>query len=183
VALLPDLAAELVRLKVDVLVAEATLATRARRTPREAAATAQRGPSQGLARGRPLEPGHTVPQSSAERGRGRGCALGLQASPIPVQEPGELGGAFSAMRRGRVDALFVGDDPVFFTHRTRLLDLAGKSRLPTMFGWRDFAAAGGLMSYGPNFSAMFGRAAVYVDKILKGAQPGDLPVEQPSAHD
>jgi ABC-type uncharacterized transport system substrate-binding protein len=69
---------------------------------------------------------------------------------------------------------------MFTTNRRRLLDLVARSRLPMIFGSRDIVAAGGLMSYGPNFSDMFGRAATYVDKILKGAKPADLPIEQPT---
>jgi hypothetical protein len=82
------------------------------------------------------------------------------------------------MARAQVDALFVADDPMFFTSRTRLVELAAKSRLPTTFAHRDFVTAGGLMSYGPSLSERFRLAATYVDKILKGAKPADLPVEQ-----
>ena len=84
------------------------------------------------------------------------------------------------MVREKVDAVFLGDSPIFSTHRIRLLDLAAKHRLPMIFGYQEWMPAGGLMSYGPSFGEMFGRAAVYVDKILKGARPGDLPVEQPT---
>jgi putative tryptophan/tyrosine transport system substrate-binding protein len=105
-------------------------------------------------------------------------ALRLHLLPIAVQEPGEFEGAFSAMARAQVDALFVADDPMFFTSRTRLVELAAKSRLPTMFAHRGFVPAGGLMSYGPSLSERFRLAATYVDKILKGRKPSDLPVEQ-----
>jgi putative ABC transport system substrate-binding protein len=85
------------------------------------------------------------------------------------------------MTRGRAGALLVLPDPVFnFLHRARIVDLAEKSRLPAMYGARDFAAAGGLMVYGPNYADLFRRAATYVVKILKGASPADLPVEQPT---
>jgi putative ABC transport system substrate-binding protein len=106
-------------------------------------------------------------------------SLRLHLLPIAVQGPGEFEGAFSAMARAQVGALFVADDPMFLTSRTRLLELAATSRLPTMFAHRDFVPAGGLMSYGPSLSDMFRRAATYVDKILKGRKPADLPVEQP----
>ena len=105
-------------------------------------------------------------------------SLRLHLLPVAVQEPGELEGAFSAMARAQVEALFVADDPVFFTSRTRLVELAAKSRLPTMFAHRGFVPAGGLMSYGPSLSERFRLAAMYVDKILKGRKPADLPVEQ-----
>jgi putative ABC transport system substrate-binding protein len=105
-------------------------------------------------------------------------SLRLHLLPIAVQEPGEFEGAFAAMARAQVDALFVADAAVFMTARTRLAELAAKSRLPTMFAHPDFVTAGGLMSYGPSYSERFRRAATYVDKILKGAKPADLPVEQ-----
>jgi putative ABC transport system substrate-binding protein len=107
-------------------------------------------------------------------------SLGLHLLPVAVEGPGELEAAFSAMARGRVDAAFLGDSPVFSAYRARVLDLAAKHRLPMIFGNHEWVAAGGLMSYGPSFAEMFGRAAVYVDRILKGARPGDLPVEQPT---
>ncbi len=105
-------------------------------------------------------------------------SLRLHLVPIAVQGPGEFEGAFAAMARAQVNALFVADDPMFVISRTRLLGLATKTRLPTMFAHRDFVPAGGLMSYGPNLSERFRLAATYVDKILKGAKPADLPVDQ-----
>ena len=75
--------------------------------------------------------------------------------------------------------MYVIIDPYFFNHRTTLLSLASKTRLPVIYGERNFVEAGALMSYGPNFGDMFRRSAVYVDKILKGAKPGDLAIEQP----
>jgi putative ABC transport system substrate-binding protein len=72
---------------------------------------------------------------------------------------------------------------MFFNERRRLVDLVAKSRLPAVYPWRDFVAAGGLMSYGLNVADLFRRAATYVDKILKGAKPGDLPIEQPTKFD
>ena len=94
----------------------------------------------------------------------------------------ELEPVFSAMNRSRADALFVVDDPMFFTHRMRLLELATQNRLPAIYSNRVFVDAGGLMSYGVNFAHMFRHAATWVDKILKGAKPGDLPVEQPTVY-
>jgi putative tryptophan/tyrosine transport system substrate-binding protein len=84
------------------------------------------------------------------------------------------------MAKGRVEALFVFGDPMFSVHRGRLADLAVRHRLPTMYTNRPHVEAGGLMCYGPNFSDLWRRAAAYVDKILKGARPADLPVEQPT---
>jgi putative ABC transport system substrate-binding protein len=87
---------------------------------------------------------------------------------------------FAAMVRERAVALLVLSDPLTVLHRTRLADLAAKRRLPTMYPWREFVDAGGLMAYGPSLPDLYRRAATYVDKILKGAKPADLPVEQPT---
>jgi putative ABC transport system substrate-binding protein len=106
--------------------------------------------------------------------------LGLQIVNVPVQQAAEFERSFAAMAKERVDAVFVADNPFFHSHRKRLLDLALKSRLPTMFGNRDYVSAGGLMSYGADYDSLFRQAAGHVDKILKGAKPADLPVEQPT---
>ena len=97
-----------------------------------------------------------------------------------MRSAGDLGPAFDALTRERADALLVQGDPFTTTHRKRILDLAAKRDLPVVSVFKDFANVGGLMSYGPNRLDMFRRAAVYVDKILKGAKPADLPVEQPT---
>jgi putative ABC transport system substrate-binding protein len=109
-------------------------------------------------------------------------SLRVQLQPIEVRGSDELEPVFSAMNRSRADALFVVDDPMFFTHRMRLLELATQNRLPAIYSNRVFVDAGGLMSYGVNFAHMFRNAATWVDKILKGAKPGDLPVEQPTVY-
>ena len=88
-------------------------------------------------------------------------------------------GAFAAMTRKRAGALLVMADPGFFLYRKAIADLVAKSRLPAMFALREHAEAGGLMAYGPSLQDNFRRAATYVDKILKGAKPAELPVEQP----
>lgn len=87
--------------------------------------------------------------------------------------------AFSAIKGKRANALIVPRSPLTTTHRTRIVDFAAKSRLPAMYGDGEFVDAGGLMSYGVNIADLWGRAAVFVDKILKGAKPADLPVERP----
>jgi putative ABC transport system substrate-binding protein len=110
-------------------------------------------------------------------------SLELQLVPMAVQRPAELNGTFSAIVRERIDAVFVADNPFFLTHRMRLIDLATKNRLATMFGNRDYVVAGGLMSYGVDYPELFRQAAAHVDKILKGARPADLPVEQPTKFD
>jgi putative tryptophan/tyrosine transport system substrate-binding protein len=105
-------------------------------------------------------------------------ARDLKLQPVDVRGPGEFQSAFANIARARVGALIVTADSMFNVHRTQLTDFAAKSRLPTMFWRRDFVAAGGLMSYGTIYSDLFRRAAVYVDRIAKGAKPADLPMEQ-----
>ena len=107
-------------------------------------------------------------------------ALGLQPRRVGVADRAELDPAFSAMRRERVDAVLLQPSQTNFSQRAHIAKLAIRYRLPTM-GWSaDTAEAGWLMSYGPDIIAQFRRAAAYVDKILKGAKPADLPVEQPT---
>jgi putative ABC transport system substrate-binding protein len=106
--------------------------------------------------------------------------VGVQLQSLGVQGPDELDRAFVAMKEARAGALIVESSSMLFTWRTRLADLALKNRLPTMFAQRQYAEAGGLMAYAADFSDLFRRAATFVDKILKGAKPADLPVEQPA---
>jgi len=106
-------------------------------------------------------------------------SLGVQVQFLEARVPNELNKVFVAIK-DRPSALMVVPDPMLFAQRKRLSDLAAESRLPTMAEWEEFVQAGGLMSYGPSFREMFRRAAVYVDKILKGRTPADLPVEQPT---
>jgi ABC-type uncharacterized transport system substrate-binding protein len=107
-------------------------------------------------------------------------ALGLRLQFLEARGPADFDRAFSEMTRARSDALTVLGSPMFFNERRRLVDLAAKNRLPAVYGFREVVNAGGLMSYGPNNDDLFRRAATYVDKILKGAKPGDLAVEQPT---
>jgi putative ABC transport system substrate-binding protein len=99
---------------------------------------------------------------------------------LQVRSPEDLESAFQAAARGRAGALITLDDLFVYAHRTRIVALAATSRLPGMYGWAAFPEAGGLMSYGPDFRDMYRQAAVFVDKILKGAKPADLPIQQPS---
>jgi putative ABC transport system substrate-binding protein len=99
---------------------------------------------------------------------------------VEARGPEDFDRAFSDMTRARADALTVLGGAMLFTERRRLVDLAAKNRLPAVYSWREFVDAGGLMSYGPNLPDSLRRAATYVDKILKGAKPGDLPIEQPT---
>jgi putative tryptophan/tyrosine transport system substrate-binding protein len=107
-------------------------------------------------------------------------AMGLELTFVATRNAEEIGAAFSAMARARAEALYILGDAFFLNHRSTLLDLASKARIPATYGVRQYADAGALMSYGPNLSDVFRRAAGYVDKILKGAKPGDLPIEQPT---
>jgi putative ABC transport system substrate-binding protein len=104
--------------------------------------------------------------------------LGMRLEPVPVRGPNDFDSAFKAMRGA--SGLLLIDSVLFTTHHARLAGLAATSRLPAIYGYREFVDVGGLMSYGPDFPDLYRRAAVYVDKILKGAKPADLPVEQPT---
>jgi len=123
----------------------------------------------------PIPPGAANYRKAAEN-----AAKNLGVSLLVVEARGrdELEGAFAAMARERVDAFVVQSDPVFFTARSQIVLLAMKHRLPAVYQAREFPEVGGLMSYGDSVSYRFRRAAVYVDKILKGTKPGELPVEQ-----
>ena len=219
---LPDLAAELVRLKVDIIVAVAT--------PASAAAKNATGtiPIVGISLGDPVgtgliaslaRPGGNITGVSYSVGVetiGKGLellneivpnvrwvailsnpgnplhapavrdlkvaarSLGEQLQLLDARGPTEFDGAFAAMAKERVGGLFVVADTMFNLHRARLVELAAKSRLPAAYGTRDAVESGGLMSYGPSLPDLFERGATYVDKILKGAKPADLPVEQPT---
>jgi putative ABC transport system substrate-binding protein len=107
-------------------------------------------------------------------------SLGIQLQSLEIREPSDLEQAFSAMERERAEAAVTINSPVVNSQQKRILSLTAKSRLPTMHGESRWVEAGGLMSYGPSYADLYRRAATYVDKILKGAKPADLPVEQPS---
>jgi putative ABC transport system substrate-binding protein len=109
-----------------------------------------------------------------------GRALGAQLQFVEARGPENLDRAFSEMTTARARALAVLPSSMFVSERRRLVDLAAKSRLPAVYPQRDFVDAEGLMAYGPNVADLFRRAATYVDKILKGTKPGDLPIEQPT---
>jgi putative ABC transport system substrate-binding protein len=111
---------------------------------------------------------------------GAAQTLRLQLRLVAVQRPDELGRAFATIAGDRADALFVFPSPMLFTERRRIVELAAKQRLPSMSQDRAFVEIGGLLSYGANITALSRRGAAYVDKILKGAKPADLPVQQPT---
>jgi putative tryptophan/tyrosine transport system substrate-binding protein len=219
---LPDLAAELVRLRVDVIVAVVTQASLA---AKNATTTI---PIVMLAVGDPVgaglvtslaQPGGNVTGTSFQNVEVAGKLLELLKSAIPrlrvvtvlwnpanpvfqaqmvketeaaarsmgielrmlaARDAKEIDRAFAAMTEERTEALNVIPDPVFSAHLSRIATLAAKSRLPSISAFREYAAGGGLMAYSADFSERGRRTAVYVDKILKGAKPGDLPIEQPT---
>ena len=106
--------------------------------------------------------------------------LRVQIRPLNARNPGEIEQAFQTASKEKVDALIVFDDPVLWSHRGQIVALAAKFRLAAMYGYSDFVSEGGLISYGPNRPDLYRRTAVYVDKILKGTKPGDLPIERPT---
>jgi putative ABC transport system substrate-binding protein len=124
------------------------------------------------------------PNSVLETGEAQAAAraLGLAVVTSEIQRAEDITPAFDTLK-GRADALYVSASPLLTTNRIRINTLALGARLPTMHGFREWVGAAGLMSYGPNFPDLFRRAASYVDKILRGAKPADIPVEQPTKFD
>ena len=125
----------------------------------------------------PANPGHALAIRDV---KAAARSLGVQLQFLEAGGPDGFDGAFTAMAKERVGALLVMSDPMFGLHAARLADLAAKNQLPSMHGVRQMVEPGGLMYYGPNIPDLFRRAASYVDKILKGAKPADLPVQQPT---
>ena len=123
-------------------------------------------------------PTHPTNQLQLEGAEATARALGLQLEPVPVQGQNDLDAAFKLSRGA--DGMLQIDSPLFVSNRARLAELAAANRLPAIYATRDFVEAGGLMSYGPHFPDLYRRAATYVVKILKGAKPADLPIEQPT---
>ena len=107
-------------------------------------------------------------------------AVGVQLHPVAVHSLTDFEGAFAAMRAGHAEALMIFGSDLHSSHVHRLADLALQSRLPAMAGAREFAESGGCMTYGPSARDAFSRVAYYVDRLLKGTKPADLPVEQPA---
>jgi len=218
---LPELAAELVRLKVDVIVSAATPASRA------AKAATSSIPIVIVGIGEPVKMGliatlarpggnitgvslltaelsgkrldllaqvvRSMPRVAIfmnsdnpihglflEETRIAAQELGAQLQPLEARNPNEIEVGFDTAVRERAAGLVVFDDPVLWSHRKRIVALAAQRRLPAVYGYRDFADDGGLMSYGPDRIDHYRRSAAYVDKILRGAKPADLPVEQPT---
>lgn len=109
--------------------------------------------------------------------------LGLQASLIDVRDAAEIEAAFDALKAKRIDALIVGQDGLMRAHSQRIAELAAQRRVPAIYSSVDYVASGGLISYGPNYTDLYQRSASHIDRIIQGAKPGDLPIEQPTAFD
>jgi ABC-type uncharacterized transport system substrate-binding protein len=220
---LPDLAAELVRLKVDVIVATIAVAVQAAKHATKtipivmvandpvaagfvASVARPEGNITGLSMmtpevvakqlgllremapkisrvavlGNPANPGN-APQLRAAEMAAR--ALGVRLQPLDARGPHEIDSAFAAMTRERVGAFLVLLDPMLVGQRKQIADLAAKGHLPAMYALRQHVEVGGLMAYGADIFDLFRRTAIFVDKILKGAKPADLPIEQPNKYD
>jgi putative tryptophan/tyrosine transport system substrate-binding protein len=218
---LPNLAAELVRLKVDIIVVGGSPATQAAKNATKtipivmanvtdpvgiglvASLAHPGGNVTGLSNvgsdlaGKQLEllketsskvsrvavlSDSAIPGNAVRLGEMKVAAetLRITLQPVDVHHPDDFERAFSAIKNEHANALSALRNPVNSNYRARIVDFAAKSRLPAMYPDREDVEAGGLMSYGPNFAYLFRHAATYVDKILKGAKPADLPVEQPT---
>jgi putative ABC transport system substrate-binding protein len=218
---LPAMAAELVKLKVEVIVTESVVAAREAKQATETIpiVTAVHGDPVGAGLVTSLtRPGGNVtglsllaPELSGKRlqllkeltpkasrvaaiwnaanpaaadflaeTRAAAGSLGFQLQSVEVRSPPDLDSAFEAVTRARPSALITLPDGMLLANRTRIIEFAAKSRLAAVFPDREFAEAGGLMAYGPSLASNFRRAAGYVDKILKGVKPSDLPIEQPT---
>jgi putative tryptophan/tyrosine transport system substrate-binding protein len=125
----------------------------------------------------PIHPGE---QLEVAESRKVAAALGLTLKYLQVRTPADFDAAFRAMRDARTEAIVAVPDNLIMLERDRLAQFALEQRIPVISGWGEFAHSGGFMTYGPNSTKFFRRLAVYVDKILKGARPGELPVEQPA---
>jgi putative tryptophan/tyrosine transport system substrate-binding protein len=121
------------------------------------------------------------PQAVLEMGEVQAVArtLGIEVAPLEIRRAEDIAPAFETLK-AQPDALYIAGDALVQTNRTRIITFSLSARLPTIVGFREFVQAGALMSYGPNFSDQFRRAAELVDKILRGTKPGDIPVEQPT---
>jgi len=125
-------------------------------------------------------PDNSFHVGSLKETRAAAQVLGIKVQPLGVRISEEFPAAFAAILRERPGALLVLADRIFLHNRTRIVDFEAKHRLPGVYAYRELVEAGGLMSFGPSYAGMHRRAAYYVDKILKGAKPSDLPVEQPT---
>jgi putative tryptophan/tyrosine transport system substrate-binding protein len=130
---------------------------------------------------RNVAPGPLLPQSDRTLAAAR--ALGLELQPLHVRVAGDIQGAIQAAVLGQAGALLIMESPLLYLHRTEIVGMTARSHLPAIGLFREFVDAGGLMTYGASLAEMHRRAAVYADKILRGAKPADLPIEQPTRFD
>jgi putative ABC transport system substrate-binding protein len=126
--------------------------------------------------------GNPNPMLEMEEVQAAARTLGLEVTALEIRRGEDIAPAFEALK-GRAEALYVAADPLLNTNRVRINTLAQGARLPTLYGFREYVEAGGLVSYGPSIPDQYRRAADYVDKILRGTKPGDIPVEQPTKFD
>ena len=124
-------------------------------------------------------PGHAGEQLELRETQAAARALNVLLQYLTVRSPDEFNEAFRLMAKERAEAVIVFPDALTMAHRKEIAEFSAKSRIPSMSGWSEFVDAGGLMTYGPNLFDSLRRVAIYVDKILKGTKPQDLPVEQP----
>ena len=127
-----------------------------------------------------FNPEGQVPTQGYEPLKGFAQSLKMSLEPLEIRKPNEIDKAFAAIPKSRVDGLLLESDPVFNTNRQKVIALTAKNRLPAMYPERRWAEDGGMMAYGTDLIEVANRAAIFVDKILKGAKPADLPVEQPT---
>ena len=125
-------------------------------------------------------PGHPGEERELKETQLTAQALKTVLHYMPVSSSTDINNAFGVIAKEHTDAILAFPDPITMAHRTQIAEFAVKRRLPSVFGWKDYVEAGGLMSYGPNLAESWRRVAVYVDKILKGAKPAELPVERPA---
>ena len=127
----------------------------------------------------------TIPAGAGQFGAIQSVApsIGVELSPLSVREPSEIENAVAAFARGSNGGLIATGSPLATTHSNLIVALAARHKLPAIYYERFFVAAGGLISYGPSFVGQFGRAASYVDRILKGEKPADLPVQAPTKYE
>ena len=130
-----------------------------------------------------MQPGahmNSVAPAGLELTQAAGRPLGVQVQSFPVRSPSELSDVIGAAARERIGALIVEENSLTYAERNRIIEITAAHGLPAIYGYRDYVVSGGLISYGANLPELMHRAMVYIDKILKGAKPSDLPVEQPT---
>jgi putative ABC transport system substrate-binding protein len=125
-------------------------------------------------------PGEPSTKFEMEQTEAGARAMGLKLKPLAVTQPGELNQLFASAAQEKIGGVIVFTHGFAEFYRKDIIDVAARQRMPTMYGWRDFVGEGGLMSYGPNVQTLVRTAAGYVDRILRGEKPGDLPMQQPA---